>query len=214
MNNPQALHHSLLRPCVLHILRAAGYHSTRPSVLDTLTDLTARYLSLLAQRTITHASLAHPEPELGLQIYLEHVRMAMQDCGTLGPELMMQEQDFNESEDTRGVDAFVAWAMGPEAQEIRRIAIEGGEGAKDDYLTVLKKKQSLNGDEESRYTGTILGREAEPRTVKIEGSDITNLKDWTENLKKSRPSEGLTKLDERRSSILSSPEDVKMESVE
>jgi len=51
MSSQIPFHHHLLRPAIIHILRASGFHSTRPSVLDTLTDLAARYLSLLAQRT-------------------------------------------------------------------------------------------------------------------------------------------------------------------
>ncbi len=51
----QTLHTSLLRPAIIHIIRAAGFHSTRPSVLDTLTDLAARYLLLLAERTAFYA---------------------------------------------------------------------------------------------------------------------------------------------------------------
>lgn len=46
-----SLNHSLLRPAIIHILRAAGFHSTKPSVLDTLTDLCARYLILIASNT-------------------------------------------------------------------------------------------------------------------------------------------------------------------
>jgi transcription initiation factor TFIID subunit 3 len=135
MTTPQALHHSLLRPCVLHILRAAGYHSTRPSVLDTLTDLAARYILLLAQTTATHAALNHNEPELALEVSLQDVRMAMQDCGALTPEKVLEEQEFDGEEDTRGVEAFISWAMGAGNSEIRRVALEGADGAKDDYLT-------------------------------------------------------------------------------
>lgn len=51
MSSQLPFHHHLLRPAIIHILRAAGFHSTRPSVLDTVTDLAARYLSLLAERT-------------------------------------------------------------------------------------------------------------------------------------------------------------------
>ena len=46
-----ALHASLLRPVVIHILRAAGFHATKPSVLETLTDVCARYMILIATRT-------------------------------------------------------------------------------------------------------------------------------------------------------------------
>lgn len=51
----QSLHYALLRPAIIHMLRAAGFHSTRPSVLDTLTDLCVRYLMLLASRTAKFA---------------------------------------------------------------------------------------------------------------------------------------------------------------
>jgi len=51
MSAQNTFHSHLLRPAIIHILRAQGFHSTRPSVLDTITDLAARYLSLLAQRT-------------------------------------------------------------------------------------------------------------------------------------------------------------------
>ena len=140
MTTPQALHHSLLRPCILHILRAAGYHSTRPSVLDTLTDLAASYLTLLATTTATHASLNQVEQQPGLQLGLEvsitDVRMAMQDCGALIPEKVVEEQWSDGQEDARGVDLFVAWAMGKVNEETRRVALEGNEG-KEDYLTSL-----------------------------------------------------------------------------
>src|SRR4051794_36003097 len=55
------LYFQLLRPSIIHILRAAGFHSTRPSVLDTLCDLFIRYLTLLASSTATHAALNHNE---------------------------------------------------------------------------------------------------------------------------------------------------------
>lgn len=130
MTTPQALHHSLLRPCVLHILRAAGYHSTRPSVLDTLTDLAAQYMFLLAQSTATHAAVNSSE----LEVSIQDVRMAMQDCGALLPERAEDEEDFDGEEDMRGVENFLGWVTGKTNKEIKRIAFEGGDG-KEDYLT-------------------------------------------------------------------------------
>lgn len=137
MATSPALHHSLLRPTVLQILRATGYHATRASVLDTVTDLAARYMVLLAETTIKHAALNHTEPELSLEISIQDVRMAMQDCGLLLPEKTMEEQMFEGVEDTRGIDGFIEWAKGPANQEIRRIALEvTADGkAKEDYLT-------------------------------------------------------------------------------
>ena len=130
MTSPSAFHHSLLRPCVLHILRAAGYHSTRPSVLDTFTDIAGRYMLLLAQTTADHSATNHTE----LEVSVEDVRMAMQDCGAIVPEKILEEQIYDGEEDTRGVDAFIEWAMGPENKEIRRVALEGSDEGKEDYL--------------------------------------------------------------------------------
>ena len=224
MTTPQAVHHSLLRPCVLHILRAAGYHSTRPSVLDTLTDLAARYMYLLAQSTMTHATINHTE----LGVTIQDVRMAMQDCGAMAPEKSLEDQDFDEEEDMSGVEDFVSWATGGCNREIRRVALEGGDGAKEDYLTglsqlmrafcraddlkALKKKHSTT-DEDSRYNGTILGKAPEPRTVNVEGGDISSVREWAERLKTS-PKTISTTSSRRQSSVLSSLGDQMMEDME
>jgi transcription initiation factor TFIID subunit 3 len=131
MTSPQAIHHSLLRPCVLHILRAAGYHSTRPSVLDTFTDLAGRYMLLLANSAARHAE----QNATNLELTIENVRMALQECGAIAPEKVLEDQIYDGEEDTRGVDAFLDWVMGSENGEIRRIALDGGEDVKEDYLT-------------------------------------------------------------------------------
>ncbi|EMC93283.1 hypothetical protein BAUCODRAFT_235095 [Baudoinia panamericana UAMH 10762] len=59
MSQSHDLHRALLRPSIIHILRAAGFHSTRPSVLDTLTNIAERYLLLLATTTARHAANSH-----------------------------------------------------------------------------------------------------------------------------------------------------------
>ncbi|RFU29193.1 hypothetical protein B7463_g7124, partial [Scytalidium lignicola] len=208
-NSPQSLHHSLLRPSILHILRATGYHSTKPSVLDTLTDLAARYLLLLAQSTAAHASINHTE----LGITVQDVRMAMQDCGMLLPEKVLEEQEFDEEEDVRGVEEFLAWCTGHRSVEIRRVAMEGG---KEDYLSALKKKQSTATDDESRYVGTLLGKPPEPRAIKVEGAEVNSIKEWIEILKKSSAtiSTDTAASSRRPSSVLSSLEDQMVDEME
>jgi transcription initiation factor TFIID subunit 3 len=104
----------------------------RPSVLDTLTDLAARYMSLLAQSTATHAAVSSSE----LEVSIPDVRMALQDCGAFAPEKVEVDEDFDDEEDMRGVENFLAWVMGKVNKEIRRVALEGGDG-KEDYLTGL-----------------------------------------------------------------------------
>ncbi|KAF4628526.1 hypothetical protein G7Y89_g9633 [Cudoniella acicularis] len=166
----------------------------------------------LTEHAKAHAAINHTEPELSLEISLQDVRMAMQDCGILYPEATLMDQEFGGEEDARGVDAFVAWAKGPGNKEIRRIALEGGDGAEEDYLSVLKKKHST-ADEDSRYNGTILGRPAEPRAIRVEGGEATSLKEWAEKLKKPTKSTSLIS-SRRQSSALSSLGDEVMEDME
>lgn len=119
MTPPQALFHTLLRPSILQILRATGYHSAKPTVLDSLTDLAARYLSELCHLTALY-SAHNGSGSTGPDIV--DVRMALQQMGALLPELPQHEQELLGVEDTRGTDEFVAWAVGNVNREIQRIA--------------------------------------------------------------------------------------------
>lgn len=113
-----SFHISLLRPPILHILRAAGFHATRPAVLDTIVDLASRYLILIASKTSFYALSNHNE----LPPTIVDVRMALQDVGALSPQISFMEEQVRGEEDTRGMDAFIEWIKGEENQEIRRIA--------------------------------------------------------------------------------------------
>ena len=137
----QNLHNTLLRPAILQILRAAGFNYTKPAVLDTVTDLAARYLLLLASRTAEHAFNNHNDyiPDV------KDVRLALQDVGMLRPQMSSLEEAKRGKEDLRGVEAFIQWAQGPANKEIRRIAgllggetetvnVDGSE-VNEDYLT-------------------------------------------------------------------------------
>ena len=142
------LHNALLRPAVLQILRAAGFNYTRSAVLDTVTDLAARYLLLLASLTAQHAFNNHNDYVSTVQ----DARMALLDMGALRPQLSVLEEkargveEFNGEtipfEDVRGVDGFVNWAKGPANKEIRRIAgfasVSGDVG---DGLAVLEEDE-------------------------------------------------------------------------
>jgi transcription initiation factor TFIID subunit 3 len=146
------IHHALLRPAVLQILRAAGFSHTRPAVLDTVTDLAARYLLLLASSTAHNAFNTHNDYVPTVQ----DVRLALLEAGALRPQLSVLEEQAKGTqvvegeevpfEDLRGVNEFVAWAQGPVNKEIRRIAgfdgtltdageIAAGLEEQDDYVT-------------------------------------------------------------------------------
>ncbi|KAH7060899.1 hypothetical protein B0J12DRAFT_565704 [Macrophomina phaseolina] len=138
----QELHAALLRPAILHILRAAGYHSARPSVVDAVSDIAARYMLLLAQRTAYHAWSNHNDTVPTVT----DVRMALTDAGVLIPSmtgaeeawkellrrpleeyperngLRLKEQRRRDLEDTVDVREFVDWITGPANKEIMRIA--------------------------------------------------------------------------------------------
>ncbi|KAL8732810.1 MAG: hypothetical protein Q9181_003825 [Wetmoreana brouardii] len=183
------LHTSLLRPPILHILRAAGFHATKPAVLDTLVDLAARYLALLASKAASHAQENHND----LDLTTTDVRMALQDVGALWPQKSAMEEHVTGEEDMRGIEAFVKWMKGEENREIRRIAglvetdasmaaIEGLP-EKEDFLTALKKKHNKTG-ESSRFHGTVLGTSGEDKLVRIEGGPADTLQDWNARLRK------------------------------
>jgi len=136
--------------------------------------------------------------------------MAMQDCGALMPEKVIEDQEFEGVEDMRGVEEFLAWATGEGNKEIRRIALGDG---KEDYLTALKKKHSTT-DEDSRYHGTLLGKPAEPRVVKVEGGEISSVKEWADRLKTASKQATVTPSTREASSALSSVGDQVMENMD
>lgn len=190
---------SLLRPAVLHILRATGFHHGKPSAVDTVVDLTARYLSLLAERTAYNAYSNHND----LTPDITDVRMAMQDCGLLVPTMTAAEELWKEmlrkplegynadtsardmeearrdAEDTADVKEFIDWVTGEQNREIRRIAGTYKPVATNptEQLDQLEMEDYLNTlmkkhsktGVESRFQGTVLGVPAEPRAIKIEG---------------------------------------------
>ncbi|KAK8217041.1 hypothetical protein BKA81DRAFT_414111 [Phyllosticta paracitricarpa] len=193
----QELHAALLRPAILHILRAAGYHSARPSVVDAVSDIAARYMLLLAQRTAYHTWSNHNDPVPTVT----DVRMALSDAGLLIPSMTGAEEAWKEVlrkplseyperngmrmkearrrdlEDTADVREFIDWVMGPANKEIMRVAgLDVAFRPNADETTALKKKHSKTG-EESRFQGTVLGIPAEDKHVRIEGGP-ESLHDW------------------------------------
>jgi transcription initiation factor TFIID subunit 3 len=210
MSTPQ-LHQALLRPAIIQILRAAGFHSAKPSVIDTLTDIAGRYITLLASRAAFHAFSNHNDqiPDV------TDIRLAMSDSGLLNPALTATEEVWREllrdpiseiperngirrfeeikrdEEDTQDVTEFIKWFSGAINTEIKRIAGQLPDPKKahlaettqevQDYLTLLKKKHSKTG-EESRFQGTVLGIGSEFKPTKIQGGPET-LAQWLEYTK-------------------------------
>jgi transcription initiation factor TFIID subunit 3 len=192
MSGPN-FHNALLRPPIIQILRATGFHSTRPSVLDTLTDIAARYIMLLGSSAADHAINSHPDDPVP---NLDDIRLALQDAGALRPQMRDAEETWRGEEDLRGLEAFLSWFSGPANREIRRIAgflpsegdmIDAESLEKEDYLTALKKKHSKTG-EESRYAGTVLGKDTDDHPIIIEGGAATSIREWGMQVKARQPS--------------------------
>ncbi|KAF1959071.1 hypothetical protein CC80DRAFT_490048 [Byssothecium circinans] len=228
---------TLLRPAVLHILRASGFQGAKPSVVDTLVDLTARYLTLLATRTAYNAYSNHNDVEPNLS----DVRMAMQDCGLLVPTMTAGEEiwseilrkpleDYDEesgarakeekrreADDTADVLAFIDWVKGDQNKEIRRIAgvlkparptaAEQLDAVElEDYMSSLMKKHSKTGVD-SRYQGTILGKPAEPRPVKIEGGAADSIEEWCRKMRERAIKHAESARENRPESVVQSREE-------
>lgn len=136
MAPPQAVFHALMRPAIIQILRAAGFHTAKPAVIDSLTDIARRYLEILCQETARHTADNTLDPMFAgdLEPTIVEVRRALQDVGAFLPERDWEEQDFLEEEDTRGADEFVSWATGPKTELIKKIALDDGEEGVTDYL--------------------------------------------------------------------------------
>ncbi|XWW92206.1 hypothetical protein V2A60_000129 [Cordyceps javanica] len=177
MATPPAFFHALLRPAILQILRATGYHATRPAVLDSLTDLAARYMLLLCQHTAHHAASNHASTSQADDFTLTDVRLALQDVGAFGAERSVTEEEWLGVEDTRGVDEFVEWFAGQRMKELTEFGNADGESEGTDYLSALKKKHNQAAGD-AKFQGTILGRPGEGSEVFVEGGPVTTIEEW------------------------------------
>ncbi|EGX92033.1 Bromodomain associated domain protein [Cordyceps militaris CM01] len=177
MATPPAFFHALLRPAMLQILRATGYHATRPAVLDALTDLAARYMLLLCQHTAHHAASNHAATSQADDFTVTDVRLALQDVGALGAERTVTEEVWRDAEDLRGVDEFIAWFAGQRMKELMEFGNADGESDATDYLAVLKKKHNQAAGD-AKFQDTILGRPGEGSQVLVEGGPVTTIEEW------------------------------------
>lgn len=121
------LHSALLRPAVVQILKAVGFNIAKPAVVDALTDLTSRYLLLVASEAAQTAATTHGSNVPTVQ----DVRLALERVGALRPQMRATEEAQKPPikidgilvpfEDLRGVRNFIKWAEGPAHAEIRRV---------------------------------------------------------------------------------------------
>jgi len=67
----------------------------------------------------------------------------MQDCGALAPEKILEDEEFEGQEDMRGVENFLAWITGKANREIRRVALEGADAGREDYLAGMSRSKKV-----------------------------------------------------------------------
>ncbi|KAK6440713.1 hypothetical protein LTR95_003072 [Oleoguttula sp. CCFEE 5521] len=233
MSQSHDLHHSLLRPFIIHTLRAAGFHTTKPSVLETLTNLAERHLLLLASTTLLHAQNAHNTSEPTIA----DVRMAMRDAGVLVPFDEAGEEEWRErsrrplkeaqGEENAGEARARAEAKRREERDLRdRIAglapetgttavgVGGGRVVADDFVVSLKRKIGKVG-EDGRFAGTVLGRMGEEKAVLIEGGPVQSLREWRPPVQEGMKAIEVKKLRLEDTAVMQTeePADVSVESI-
>lgn len=131
MTTPPALFHAFLRPAILQILRATGYHSTKPAVLDSLTDLAARYMMLLCENTAKHASHNHGD---NADFSVVDVRQALEDAGALLPSRCTAEEEWRGDDDIADIEEFIAWFSSQRMKELMEFGNSEGDTEATDYL--------------------------------------------------------------------------------
>ena len=168
MDNP--FYFNLARISSAQILRAAGSDRTRPSTLDTLTDILIRYLHLLGTESMSFA-LAAGRREADIR----DVRLAMESIGVIakgrlvskkrvrrivrerrGETTTVDEDDTDpdgEDEDnasTESLERLLAWFRGGQAAECRRVAGIGVGGMSNGVVPMSpeqgRKQQSFVAD--------------------------------------------------------------------
>jgi transcription initiation factor TFIID subunit 3 len=121
-------------------------------VLDTLTDIAARYLALLCEKTARNAMNNHGDAG---DYDIVDVRMALQEAGALLPEKTETEQLWKGEEDLRGVEEFIEWFSGTRMKEMMEMGSGDTESDATDYLAGKKEEKGrANDSTENRWRMT------------------------------------------------------------
>ncbi|KAH8675672.1 Bromodomain associated domain protein [Xylariales sp. PMI_506] len=213
---PKQFHDSLMRPAVFQILRAQGYSAARPGVIDAITELAGDYMFRLAEKVARNAEHNNP---VDCQPTVRDMRMALEDVGAMSAPNWFMAQDCEGGEDLRGVESFTRWFSSEKNAKIARVAeafqqtgdllpAPDEERVKEiDFLTQLMMKHHKS-DQESKYSGTVLGKGIDHGEIAIEGGELPSLELWHKVMVERQqrlpdpesdsrpPSSGLSSLDE------------------
>lgn len=112
---------SLLYVTAAQVLRTAGFDRARPSLIELIADIIARYLTTLGKKSMEFASLRNRQVA-----ELPDVRAALECLDLLPTDIF--SSDLERLEGTATIDEFLKWSQGNKAQELRRVAgMEGHE---------------------------------------------------------------------------------------
>ncbi|ODQ66866.1 hypothetical protein NADFUDRAFT_5337, partial [Nadsonia fulvescens var. elongata DSM 6958] len=109
-------HFALLRISIAQMLRAAGIDRCSPSVLDTITDLCIRHLTLLSTSSTAFANLSGRT-----QVTLADASQSMANHGVISPTTLLDSRDVD-PKGMEGVHAFINWVKGEMTLRERQVA--------------------------------------------------------------------------------------------
>ena len=100
---------ALLRISILQLLKAQGFDRARPSLVDVMTDLYAKFLSLLASEV---SSIAQARCDQDDTVALQDITLALENLGVVKPTNILDVYDENsELSSSRGMEKFKDWCL-------------------------------------------------------------------------------------------------------
>lgn len=113
-------HLALLRPAILQALRAQGYYTCKPSVLEFFTEIVADYIYNTA--TATRNAMEHNHPDTP-EVTLPDLRQGLEYMGAFTrDENKREDRNFDGDPELRGIQNFKDWFDGKQNQRMTRIA--------------------------------------------------------------------------------------------
>lgn len=114
-------HLALLRPAILQALRAQGYYTCKPSVLEFFTEIVADYIYNAA--VATRKAMEHNHPDDPSGVTLPDLRQGLEHMGAFcRDENKREDRDYDGDPELRGIEKFKDWFDGKQNLRITRIA--------------------------------------------------------------------------------------------
>ncbi|CAI4053598.1 Taf3p SKDI_16G2560 [Saccharomyces kudriavzevii IFO 1802] len=109
MTSNHDFYFALLRISILQLLKAQGFDRARPSLVDLMTDLYAKFLGLLASEI---SSIAQARCDQDDTVALQDITVALENLGIVKPTNVLDVYDENsELSSSRGMEKFKDWCI-------------------------------------------------------------------------------------------------------